>query len=90
MFRSPDVGLDFSLLSVQRLVSDFHFEVFISWIRFFISMFSEVGFEFDTYRCPGVGSYFVTFVVVAAAAVSVVIWRYAIGWSLSIWNARMI
>ena len=25
----------------------------------------------------------------AAAAVSVVIWRYAIGWSLSIWNARM-
>ena len=40
-------------------------------------------------RCPGVGSYFVTFVVVAAAAVSVVIWRYAIGWSLSIWNGRM-
>ena len=31
-------------------------------------------------------SYFVTFVVVAAVAVSVVIWRYAMGWSLLIWN----
>ena len=31
-------------------------------------------------------SYFVTFVVVAAAAVSVVLWRYAIGRSLLIWN----
>ena len=37
------------------------------WIRIFI------------FRCPEVGSYFVTFVVVAAAAVSVVLWRYAIG-----------
>ena len=41
------------------------------------------------FRCSEVGSYFVTFVVVAAAAVSVVIWRYLIAWSLSIWNARM-
>jgi hypothetical protein len=46
-------------------------------------------FRILTLRCPEVGSYFVTFVVVAAAAVSVVIWRYPIGWSLSIWNARM-
>ena len=30
-----------------------------------------------------------TFVVVAAAAVSVVIWRYAIGWSVLIWNGLM-
>ena len=47
------------------------------WIRIF------------TFRCPEVGSYFVTFVVVAAAAVSVVIWRYAIGRSLLIWNGLM-
>ena len=51
--------------------------VFRGWIRLLIL------------RCPEVGSYFVTFVVVAAAVVSVVIWRYAIGRSLSIWNARM-
>ena len=56
---------------------DFDFLVSRGWIRIF------------TFRCPEVGSYFVTFVVVAAAAVSVVIWRYAIGRSLSIWNARM-
>ena len=31
----------------------------------------------------------ITFVVVAAAAVSVAIWRYPIGWTSSIWNARM-
>ena len=39
-----------------------------------------------TFRCPEVGSYFVTFDVVAAAAVSAVIWSYAIGRSLLIWN----
>ena len=41
------------------------------------------------FRCSEVVSYFVVFVVVAVAAVSVVIWRLAMGWSLSIWNARM-
>ena len=56
---------------------DFSLLVSRGWIRFLI------------FRCPEVVSYFVIFVVVAAAAVSVVIWRYAIGRSLSIWNARM-
>ena len=88
-FKCPEVGLGFSLLSVQRLVQDFHFWVFRSRIIFVTSRFPEIGFELCTYRCPGVGSYLVTFVVVAAAAVSVVIWRYAIGRSLSIWNGLM-
>ena len=61
----------------------------MGWIRFFTSRFPEVGLEFALLGVPWFGSYFVTFVVVAAAAVSVVIWRYAIGRSLSIWNARM-
>ena len=49
----------------------------------------EVGLEFSLLGAQRFGLDFVTFVVVAAAAVSVVIWRYPIAWSLSIWNARM-
>ena len=60
--------------------------VFRDWILFFTSRFSKVGFEFCIYMCPGVGSYLVVFVVVAAAAVSVVIWSYAIGRSLLMWK----
>ena len=52
-------------------------------------MLSRGSIRFLIFRCPEVGSYFVSFVVAAAAAVSVVIWRYLIAWSLSIWNARM-
>ena len=46
-------------------------------------------FRILTLRCPEVGLELCEIVVLAAAAVSVVIWRYAIGRSLSIWNARL-
>ena len=46
-------------------------------------------FRILTLRCPEVGLELCEILVLAAAAVSVVIWRYAIGRSLSIWNARM-
>ena len=46
-------------------------------------------FRILTLRCPEVGLELCEILVLAAAAVSVVILRYAIGRSLSIWNARM-
>ena len=46
-FRCPEVGLDFSLLGVQRLDQNFHFEVSRGWIRIFIFRCPEVGLEFS-------------------------------------------
>ena len=46
-FRSPEVGLEFSLLGVQRFDQNFHFEVSTGWISFFTFRCSEVGFEFS-------------------------------------------
>ena len=67
----------FVTFKVSRSRLDFSLLVSRGWIRFLI------------FRCSEVVSYFVTFVVVAAAAVSVVIWRYAIRRSLVIWNGLM-
>ena len=56
---------------------------------FFFSLVSRGRVRISTLRCPEVGLELCEILVLAAAAVSVVIWRYAIGRSLSIWNARM-
>jgi hypothetical protein len=89
-FRCPEVRLDFSFVGVQRLDQNFHFEVSRGWIRIFTFGCPEVGLEFSLLGAQRFGLDFVTFVVVAAAWLSVVIWRYPIALSLSIWNARMI
>ena len=81
-------GRSFRLFILKCPEVGFGFSFGCSEIGLYFSLlgFQKLDSSFAFICVQGYGSYLVVFVVVAAAAVSVVIWSYAIGRSLLMWK----